>query len=102
MTLMEDLELVTRVKRSGLTGDAAEPFRNRYFAVARLPRFRGRVRGGPIDPRGSTAAEPRARFGSSCRCKPCPRRRIYNFTAAAGCDPVEWGSRASPGHARSA
>jgi hypothetical protein len=38
---MEDLDFVTRLERSGQTADAAEPFRNRYFAAARLPRFSG-------------------------------------------------------------
>src|SRR5437762_10168656 len=38
---MEDLDLVTRLERSAQTADAAEPFRNRYFAAARLPRFSG-------------------------------------------------------------
>jgi hypothetical protein len=31
---MEDLDFVTRLERSGQTADAAEPFRNRYFAAA--------------------------------------------------------------------
>src|SRR6266446_4377951 len=37
---MEDLDFVTRLERSGQTADAAEPFRNRLFAAARLPSFR--------------------------------------------------------------
>src|SRR5438105_15614273 len=39
--LMEDLGFVTRLERSGQTADAAEPFRNRCFVAARLPRFSG-------------------------------------------------------------
>jgi hypothetical protein len=39
--LMEDRDFVTRLERSGQTADAAEPFRNRYFAAARLLRFSG-------------------------------------------------------------
>jgi hypothetical protein len=41
ITFMEDLDFVTRLEPSGQTADAAEPFRNRYFAAARLPRFSG-------------------------------------------------------------
>ena len=64
---MEDLDFVTRLKRSGQTADAAEPFRNRYFAAARLPRFSGplgrsilkrvsRAVAGPPTDRGCEAA----------------------------------------------
>jgi hypothetical protein len=54
---MEDLDFVTWLERSGQTADAAEPFRNRSFAAARLPRFSGHVRVGPIDPRGGSAEQ---------------------------------------------
>jgi hypothetical protein len=37
----EDLDFVTRLEQSGQTADAAEPFRNREFAAARLLRFSG-------------------------------------------------------------
>src|SRR4029453_17082429 len=41
ITLMEDLDFVTRLERSGQTADAAEPFRKPYSAAARLPGFSG-------------------------------------------------------------
>jgi hypothetical protein len=67
---MEDPDFVTRLERSGQTADAAEPFRNRYFAAARLPRFSGRVRVGPIDPRGGSAEQWPAHHDRGCKAAP--------------------------------
>jgi hypothetical protein len=68
--LMEDRDFVTRLERSGQTADAAEPFRNRYFAAARLLRFSG--------PRPSWADRSSARVSR----------------AVAG-SPTDWGCKAA-------